>query len=171
MRSRLYFILIPLLALVTILGAAIGIYNMQTRNTGITDAVITLDGKEITTSEVNLAGMAPGENRNYTLTLSANRDDVYTITMDFQRGSKASLGEFVQVRISIGDRVIEDKLLKQLFDGSEVRFDCELGPDHDVLLDVTYMMPATVGNEAQGKDAEFIIVLSAITAEKEGNEQ
>ncbi len=164
MRSRIYYILIPMLALVTLIGVAIGIRNMNKRDANVTDTTIMVDGEELTTSEVSLSGMAPGETKAYTMSLTADKQGTYEVTLDFQGEGDNSLGAYVMVCITIGDSVIDEALLSEYLDGRAVNFRCDLTPETERLLKVTYAMDVDIGNEAQGATADFVIVLSA-TAE------
>ncbi len=162
MKSKIYFIMIPLLALVTMIGIALSIYNLRESKNKVTDADIFLNGERLTTSEVSLSGMAPGEYKEYTLHLSSDKKATYTVTLEFQAGKEVTLAEYVSAEISIGEQMIGREMLSQYLRGEKIQFDCSLAPGNKVVVKVRFAMDINVGNEAQGTKADFVIVLSAI---------
>ncbi len=160
MSSKVYYILILALVVVTIVGIALGVNNIRRNNTDVADTAIYVNGERVTSSAVSLHGMIPGGQKKYEFALTADKKAAYHVTLEFRKSGENTLGDYVTARVMLGDQLIEEDQLSQLLLGEAVEFDCNLTRD-DTMLCITYDMSSEVGNEAQGAKADFVIFITA----------
>ncbi len=151
------------LALVTLttFGISLGAYNMYMRNTDVTSEIALREETTQVKRDVYLEDMAPGEPGTLELRLNADKGKTYQLTLAFTAGEAAELAEYVDVRIQLGDRSIEEAPLTDYISGKTAQFNTTFTTDDSESLYIIYTIGAHIGNEAQGKRADLTITLTA----------
>lgn len=116
---------------------------------------ITLSPDEEPSRElsVTLSDFVPGRTQSTDITLAAANGESFVITLAFTREEESPLADFLTVTISVGDKTIETATLAAYLDGKTIAFDYVATKDET--LTISYTMPETVGDEAQGATADF----------------
>lgn len=103
----------------------------------------------------------PGDIEEYTIKLKSEVSCNYQIVFDFQELEDKGLKEYVYIKIQMGDEVLCDKLLKDVFEDEAITFECAMKKRKRYDIKVTYYMLETVGNEAKNTESTFNLVISA----------
>ncbi len=105
--------------------------------------------------------IVPGSSDEYTIKLQTEVASTYQISLDFIEEEDLGLKEFVYVKIQMGNEVLCDKLLKDVFTGEPITFECKMELRKKYDLEVTYYMLESVGNEAKNTQTTFDVVIQA----------
>lgn len=105
--------------------------------------------------------IVPGSSDEYTIKLQTEVASTYQISLDFIEEEDLGLKEFVYVKIQIGNEILCDKLLKDVFEEEVISFECKMELRKKYDIEVTYYMLESVGNEAKNTQTTFNIVISA----------
>lgn len=143
-----------------VLGSALLVILMVCDNQFIKNVTLEANGTTYEKLEYYATGIAPGESREYTINLFSKVDGNYDLELAFSEEGDSPLKEFVNVVVTCGDQQ-EEYTLKELFKGQKINFTCRMGLKHDGAIIVKFVLPADVGDEAQGAVADFVIKLTA----------
>lgn len=122
---------------------------------------VTLSENGVTQEELTFSasGLKPGDRRDYTLNLKCNVDGTYAIDLAFSEEKDGGLRNFITVTLTYeGSRA--EYTLDELFNGQIVDFNCDIA-SAPAEIHLIFTMPSEVGNEAQGADTDFIVILTA----------
>ncbi len=106
------------------------------------------------TETVRLEGLLPGESK--TTQHSAKAEGAAIFTVAPERGSESELDPFLRVKVVVNGETAFDGTAEEFF----VKGKAEIGVDGSFTFSVTYTLPESVGNEAQGKSSELKIIYS-----------
>lgn len=128
------------------------------------DIVFSLDGETQKTLSVTDLNMVPGQEKECKITLNASDVGDYVITVNFQKKTSGTLDKYLNAEISVNGTV-QTRPLDELFlvDGNAMTFTVPAGESE--ILTITYIMPETVGDEAQGASCSFDVVLTVKLAQ------
>lgn len=123
---------------------------------------IVLEESSITHEELIFSanGIKPGDSRDYTLQLTAKDNGFYGIDFSFVENNDGGLRNFIVVRLEHEDDIREYSL-DELFNGLTIGFNIEVFRKTPTLINVIFIMPQEIGNEAQGAECYFIVNLTA----------
>lgn len=128
------------------------------------DRVIDVEVSDGKTESVEFKGLAlvPGGEAVYTLKLSGERAEKYSVTLKFTPDDgEQALAEYAYVRIEAGSEVICDDALARVLDGEEMYISVDFSENANNDITVTYYLPQSVGNEAQNAAATFELLICA----------
>ncbi len=113
----------------------------------------------------NLA-MIPGEVATFDAQIYSDIRSNCTLEIEFEeltdKAQNNRLKEYVVAAIHVNGEFLCEKPLSELLDGETLTLeDCKLNNTDGLALTFTYVMPLDVGNEAQGADTIFNVVLTA----------
>lgn len=154
------YILLAAIAAVMILGVVILAVVISTGDDFVHNITLAENGRTMQKLEFSVSGLAPGGSREYTLNLKSQVDAHYSIALDFAEQGDGALKNFVDVTILCGEQS-HTYSLADLFEGKTTQFDLDIGRGRSAVITITYSMPQSVGNEAQGATADFVINLTA----------
>ena len=87
---------------------------------------------------------------------SAKAEGAAIFTVAPERGSESELDPFLRVKVVVNGETAFDGTAEEFF----VKGKAEIGVDGSFTFSVTYTLPESVGNEAQGKSSELKIIYS-----------
>lgn len=121
---------------------------------------IVKDGTTLDSMEIKSLSLHPGETVDYQVVLNATVSGNYSVTFDFFEKEDGGLKRFIFVLISDGDKNILNKGLSNVFEDGKVTFNCNIVANKPYVIDVSYLMPENVDNNAMGTTANFLINFS-----------
>lgn len=162
MKSKiLIYILSGALGLTVMVGA---FFNLK-KTIGVDlESNIELSADGVIEKEMSIVGLdlIPGISKQYVINLLADDASSYDISLNFKKKGVDSLKEYIHVRVTVGE-VTVDKTLAELFEKGLNFTDANADKIY-----ITYLMPESVGNEAQGKEISFNIKLTVVKCYKKG---
>lgn len=163
-----YFVRVILIALsfTILIGISIMWYFLSLSNDSDSlQLEIRVNGQK--TIRFDGLALIPGEEREYEASLRSDIPGDYVLLLDFvEDGENNTLKQFAYARIKIGDEVICDERLSELFDGDLIEISTYLSKKVGCDIKITYYMPAEVGNEAENATADFKIIISSAKERK-----
>lgn len=159
MKKGLFWGISVFMSLMILAGGGLSAYFLfdKAREDVIEINISEGETKEISFENLNIA---PGESDEYTVELICEVEDSFELFFDFSEKESSPLKSFVYARIEIEGEVICDRLLSELLSGESVSCEAVLGGDAPLAVHITYYMPTSVGNEAQGAEANFEILIT-----------
>ena len=111
--------------------------------------------------------LIPGRSVEYTVKLHGEITEDCDITLDFEdENKKLTLKNYVYAKIIVGEEIVCDELLSNLFEmKEELKLSSKLDRKGTYDISIIYYMPDTVGNEAQSAEADFKLNIAASNAE------
>lgn len=105
-------------------------------------------------------GMIPGQRCHYVLSFESVNAQQHHIKLTFAEKDDQTLKKYAYAKITMGDQVVYEDLLENLFKKKELEFDVELvnGQSRDV--EIAYYLPESVGNEAQNAETTFDLLIT-----------
>ena len=166
MRKR-YAALIIVLALVISVLTGVFVYQyMQDETANFEEEIVfSLDGetqKKLSVTDLNLI---PGQEKECKITLNASNVGDYVISVEFKKQSNGRLDEYLDVVIEVKG-TSQTRPLNEVFStsgGKAITFTIDAGASE--ILTIRYIMPETVGDEAQGASCSFEVVFTAKLAQ------
>lgn len=160
-KKRITNIILGSLITLVVIGIALIIWMLL--NPIFRNNVIKVDvednGQKIV--EFESLNIIPGSIEEYKIKLQTEVASTYEITLDFIEEEDLGLKEFVYVKIQMGDNVLCDKLLKDVFEEETITFECEMELRKKYDINITYYMLENVGNEAKNTQSTFDLVICA----------
>ena len=124
---------------------------------------IVKDGTTIDSMEIKSLSLHPGESVDYQVVLNAPMSGSYQVTLDFNEKVDGGLKQFIVVVINDGSKNVLNKGLSDVLAGDKITLTCNIEEKKPYVLDISYVMPEDVNNDAMGTTAtfeiEFCIVL------------
>ena len=161
-QKHLVRVLLVLLSITILIGVAIMIYFLLLSSDDDTIKLdITANGqKSITFEDLSLI---PGEKKEYAVALRSDIPGDYVLNLDFvEEEPEGTLKQFVYAKLEIGDEVICDSLLEELFEDGPLTIASYLSKRKGCDIKITYYMPIEIGNEAENAIANFMIAVSTV---------
>lgn len=160
-KSKYRFLLVLLTCIVLAFAGFLFWSLLQKQENLKAHTVIKIRGETTKTLHADLDGFYPGSEQSYEIALSGESPETYEITLHFRSAAgSGNLGDYLLVTIRTKEVTIE-KQLKDLLGGKKV----SLGTNANEIT-ITYTMPESTGNEAQGATADFYIDLMAKNTEQ-----
>lgn len=100
-------------------------------------------------------GLVPGDEVEYTLTITSKEGPTYAIDFDFRETGDSPLSDYVYVRMLLGDEELCDVLLADAMDGGVISRELKIKEGDSCEVTIIYYMPEEVGNEAENAEAHF----------------
>jgi hypothetical protein len=116
------------------------------------------NGVELASYTPDLSNLAPGNSVQQDVPLKTSAEGTYTVSFDFSKGETDALAPYVDVTLVCGEISLE-KSLTELLGKEFFSFEYYLSSD-PVNAVITFSVPSTVGNEAQGATADVSISVS-----------
>ena len=106
--------------------------------------------------------LKPGEVFEYTINIKCELEGHYNIKLSLSELRHGGLEQFVDTQITYESGTANGNLLDLLNKTDEViSYDCMLSLFKPQSIVLRYSLPESVGNEAQGKFADFKVVIDA----------
>ena len=160
-------VLLVVLSATILIGVAIMWYFLHlSSDKGTIRLDITANG--VKNVEFEGLGLIPGEEKVYNVALRSDVPEDYAINLAFVENSETinHLKKYVYARLQVGDTVICDALLSELFEGDALTIYSHLSKTEGCDLVITYYMPKEIGNEAENTTANFVIAVSTVKENK-----
>lgn len=103
--------------------------------------------------------LTPGTSKISSINLKCINTGGYLIRLEFKERGKGNLKDYLNVIIKYNNEVIFEDKLNKVFDNKDIYIDNVFLRDDEVFLEVIYILPEDIGNEAQGAKAKFDIKL------------
>ncbi len=159
------FIRIALIACSTLIltGAVLSAYFLISANQ---KQIIKIEIEDSSTENGVLVpfehlGLAPGEECSYTLIVDVKDANQYDLALAFYEKADGALADYAHVRVESNGEVLRDQRLAELFEDNLLTMHVDLRGKKRERVKITYYLPAEVGNEAQGAEAVFELLVSA----------
>ncbi len=147
---------LSLFILLGVVLVTIMLFNIDNRD--IIDVKISENDTE--TVKFESLSIVPGGKDEYTLLIYSEIEGDCRVRLDFQKGEKTELENYVYAAVETESGIVCDMLLAELFEAGELCFNCDFDSGKPVKINITYYMPKTVGNEAQDAEAYFGLDIS-----------
>ena len=128
------------------------------------EATIEINGTTTKTLKVNFPAFKPGEHYDYAVNLKCKAEGEYNVELEFSQTLDGGLKDYLSVEITCGDETYRNTLGVMLDGEEKPRFSRSLSADAVTKILFRFYMPVEVGNEAQGKVADFNVILTASIA-------
>lgn len=149
------------LSVMLLLGVSLTVYVLITGNDSRIIDVQISDGKTETV-EFKSLNLLPGEEVVYTLALSGEKAEKYSVVLRFApNDGSQTLAEYVYVRVEMGGKTACDTLLSNALLGDNIDLYADFSGNTNNDITVTYYLPQSVGNEAQNAAASFELLICA----------
>ena len=124
------------------------------------DITISASGVTEKTLQVRDLQLSPTEQTTFDVGMTCAASGSYNISLDYIEQKDGGMKHFINVVVKCnGEVVYEGNLLALLDENEIVSFESVLEEKAPCTITITYEMPITVGNEAQGTSADFDILL------------
>lgn len=159
MGKKGYQIIVLILALVTLTGVVLtGVIYTDRQNF---EQTVVVDTNGVTQQNLSFSPpkIFPGETSVCKINLASRASGDFKILLDYVGLEGGTLNEFVRVAVCC-EEWSDEYALSDLVAGKKVEFvtKCVAGQQKTVTL--SYFIPSSVGNEAQGKEAKFDVFLT-----------
>lgn len=154
-KSKSIWILISSFIMVFFISVAVIFNNIDAREDFTNSVKIDGDGYAETTCEIRSLQLHPSESKDYSIEVAPEFGGEYEITINFNEITNGGLKEFVNVSVSIGDKIYTYLLKNLLDEKNTIKILQNFSKEKPLELIISYAMPYEVGNEAQGVFADF----------------
>lgn len=165
MRKRYAILIIVLVLVVSVLtGVFVYQYMQDETATFEEDIVLSLDGEKQKTLSVTDLNLVPGQVKECKVTLQASNVGDYVVTVNFEKKSNGTLDKYLDVELRVKGTT-QTRALDELLtaNGNAIAFTVDAGEQE--ILTIRYIMPETVGDEAQGASCSFDVILGVKLAQ------
>lgn len=160
MIKKLSYVLIILFVLLIAAGIAIGSVLLN-RNGGFSKE-ITLSGTVVHEElGVSLDGMVPGKTVSYMVSFKGEISQTYDVSLVFTPAGDCTLADYIDVNVTLDGKQLNAGKLNAYLSGDAINLGLSATEKDKSVLEITYTMPAEVGNEAQGASAAFNVEITA----------
>lgn len=122
--------------------------NIEIKENGITEGILTVRDLKLN----------PTESKEYSVNLVCAASGSYFIFLDYEETKDGGMKQFIDVTVKFDGEVVYEGGLDSLLDGDDViELEGELSATEPLVITICYLMPYSVGNEAQGTYADFDI--------------
>ena len=163
MKKKTAYILISIITAMIVAGIGILIYIHKAGRDSL-EIKVRENGETEERLEMFALNMKPGEAEEYELILISESEGEYEVSLSFEERESGELKKYVRVEIESGEEKIE-KSLEELLRGEEAKIGVRFEEEKRRQVVIRYKMPEEVGNEAQGTEAKFDIVVRAERSE------
>lgn len=125
--------------------------NIRLHKHGVTQEQFQIDGLDL----------KPGENREYELKYSCVGGGLYDLTFEGDSKHLGGMEQYIVVEVESSNRKVSLPLKNLLMDGIPIELTIDLNEKLNETVYLRFIMPAEVGNEAQGTTTSFWIQMIA----------
>ncbi len=154
MKKLIYIATAICLAL--LIGGAVLTGLLLADDETVKNVTLEKDGETLTNLSFSVSDIHPSESRAYSVVLHGGESESLLVTLTFDDVSGA-LADFVEIDVKCDGFELHSALRNA--EGQEYRFGCAFSKTFTIT--VTYSIPAQVGNEAMGEQADFCLRLQA----------
>ena len=158
--KKVYLIFIVIVLVLIACGTGILIALFHANDEMIRKVELESEGNTERELAFSAENFLPGDVREYTVVVHCEKGGEFRISFTCRSVKESELQNYLTVEIGCGE-VRKQVALADLFGGVSLGFDVAIQDGATAEFTVRYEMPVTVGNEAQGKTADFLLVLSA----------
>ena len=162
--SGRFLLVLSVIALVCIIFFIVSTCRACARDEFKKEINIVQNGETIDSMEIKSLSLHPSETVNYEIVLKTSVTGTYAVALDFNEKVDGGLKDYIVVIINDGDKNILNKGLSEVLSGDKIAFNCDIMANKPYVINVCYLMPKDVKNEAMGTTAtfeiEFYIVLT-----------
>jgi dihydroneopterin aldolase len=91
-----------------------------------------------------------------------NYAEIYDVSLVFvDKDKDMTLKHYARVKIMLGEEVVCDELLADVFENDDIVLDVDLTEKKSTELKIVYYLPIEIGNEAKNAEAVFELQLTA----------
>ena len=166
MKNRSVNMLIVALLLLAALSVTLFVFLADAKEKFPKEITVDADGVSETVLTVRDLHLNPTESREYSINLFCAASGMYDVSLDYEETVDGGLKHFVNVTVKADGVTVYEGALSDLLNGTAtVCFNGELREkrtQEPLVLTITYHMPRSVGNEAQGTYADFDVNLKIV---------
>ena len=160
-KSKLMRIILIAGSVLIIVGVSLMGWMLATEDERGVIEVKLEDGKTESLAFEDLT-LVPGEECEYVVKLEKAGASQYDLELDFVDTDKEkTLKNYARVKIVVGDEVICDELLADIFENEKIVLPVDFDEGKNTELKIVYYLPLDVGNEAKKAEAVFELLLKA----------
>lgn len=125
---------------------------MLTQDESVRNITLNKEGEAASELRFDARNILPGQPQEYKVVLHGGERQAYTVTLTLDEAS-GNLVQYLQVDITCGDMELHGSLTELL--GKINTFSCAFAAKYQI--NVRLSIPAEVGNEAMGAEAQFVL--------------
>lgn len=164
-KNTFVYVVVSVLLVVAAAIGVIALYLKHTRgDIGSSEEIrveIEADGSTSETLSVKNLKLLPAGSAEYRVSLSCEESGEYLFRLEFEEKTASALDKYVSVAVLDGEQELARVLLKDAFDGEVITFERQMEAERDSKIVISYTMAREAGNDAQGAEAAFDIILTA----------
>ena len=160
-RSSIMRIVMIAISVLMLTGVGLAAWTLATEDER---SNIKIDLSEGKTETVEFEGLSlvPGESCEYAMELKGDYAEIYDVSLDFvDKDKDMTLKYYARVKIMLGDEVVCDELLADVFENDDIVLDVDLTEKKSTELKIVYYLPIEIGNEAKNAEAVFELQITA----------
>ena len=164
-KNKIAYVIFSILLTVAVVVGGVAFYLKDTRgDIGGSEeirVVVEADGSTSETLSVENLLLLPAGSAEYAVALACKETGEYLFRLEFEEKTVSALKNYVSVTVLDGEKELARVSLKDAFDGAAVTFKRDMQAETDSKILLRYTMAREAGNDAQGAEAAFDIVLTA----------
>ncbi len=162
MRKIVYYAITLILLSVTVAGIIVGFRTLHSQELFSRDKTVTLRGTRSRTERaVSLEELYPGALLISTIHLKADPGDRYALTLQLVEDGETPLADYIDIELRLDGETVGRTTLRDCLNGQAFSCTATFAEGGNAELELRYSMDETVGDEAQGTAADFLIILDA----------
>lgn len=166
-KNKFIYVIVSVLLTIAVAVGGVAFYLKDTRGNigGLEEirVVVSTDGSTSTTLSVENLKLLPAGSAEYEVALVCEEAGEYLFRLKFEEKAASALKNYVSVAALDGEtrKELAQISLKDAFDGGAITFKREMQAETESKILLRYTMAREAGNDAQGAEAAFDIVLTA----------
>lgn len=160
-RSSIMRILMIAISVLMLTGVGLATWALATEDERSNIKIDLSEGKTETVKFESLS-LVPGESCEYNMELNGDYAEIYDVSLVFvDKDKDMTLKHYARVKIMLGEEVVCDELLADVFENDDIVLDVDLTEKKSTELKIVYYLPIEIGNEAKNAEAVFELQLTA----------
>ncbi len=155
MSKKIEIIMIFACVLMIVAGVAMYLTLDGKTDTQLDQTTIIIEEETTKTLTAELKDLYPGSTKEYEIKLDRDSDEDYNITILFREKTDGALKDYIDVKITAGDTMVEKPLKDLLTSDEAISLDGKA-----TTIKITYTMDENAGNDTQNTDIGFYIDLT-----------
>ncbi len=164
-KNTFVYVIVSIFLVVAAAIGAVAFYLKDTRgDIGASEEIrvsVEADGSTSETLSVENLRLLPAGSAEYSVSLSCEESGTYLFRLAFEEKTSSALKKYVYVSVLDGETALAEVLLKEAFDGEALTFEREMEAGKESKIVIRYAMSRDAGNDAQGAEADFDVLLTA----------
>lgn len=133
------------------------VFNKNSESSNL--ITLSIDGEETKTLSFESLSLLPGESKDFFIDFKSSLSNKYVVNLDFQKLEDNGLDEYVTVEVNTGNYECKSTLTNLFSKTEKISFNLDYSDSLNKQIQIKYLLPSNIGNEAQGKISNFNIVV------------